>query len=78
MMKITMAYDTDLKRPGCVLLQAIMGGDSSKVSQLFGPDTWLLAPTPGLRLISGTEEEWKKAVQITNLEMARIKKEGKS
>ena len=70
--KIVMAYDCDLKRPACVLLQAVMGGDSSAVSRFFGAESWLLAPTPGMRLIAGTAEEWKKASAITDTEMKRL------
>lgn len=73
--KIRMVYDFDLKRPGCVLMQAVMGGDSSAVSELFDSSSWLLSPTPGMRLIAGTKEEWKKAVKITEAEMERLNKE---
>lgn len=75
--KLHIAYDCDLKRPGCVLMQATMGGDSSAVSRLFGHESWLLAPTPGMRVIVGTEEEWKMAVKITEAEMTRLEKEKK-
>lgn len=40
------AYDTDLKRPACVLVAAGMGGDP-KISQRFKNELWLFAPTPG-------------------------------
>ena len=73
--KIRMAYDFDLKRPGCVLMQAVMGGDSNAVSRLFDCKGWLLAPTPGMRLVLGTEEEWKQASEITDAEMQRLEKE---
>lgn len=70
--KIVMVYDFDLKRPGCVILQAAMGGDSNAVSRLFSGESWLVAPTPGMRLIAGTAEEWKKAAAITDAEMKRL------
>lgn len=73
--KLYIAYDCDLRRPGCVLMQAVMGGDSSAVSKLFDSSSWLLSPTPGMRVIAGTEEEWKKAVKITEAEMERLNKE---
>jgi len=46
---IRFAYDTHLKRPGCVLLQAALGGDIAAVNR-FPVDSWLLAPTDNLRV----------------------------
>jgi hypothetical protein len=49
------AYDTVLKRPGCVLLQAAMGcfeteQDSMDFELAFKSETWLVYPTPDLRV----------------------------
>lgn len=49
--------DVKQRRPGCVLLQAALGGDSGIVST-FPADSWLLAPTDDMRLIEGTPEQW--------------------
>lgn len=61
-----MVYDTDLKAPACVLLQAVYGcGPSPEALRHFEPLHWLTAPTPGMRKIAGTREQWKKAAAIT-------------
>jgi hypothetical protein len=46
---VPLAFDLKLMRPGCVLLQACMGGDIWAAQQ-FASQTWLLAPTPDLHV----------------------------
>lgn len=58
------AYDWKLKRVGCVLLQAAMGGDVHAASE-FSTDKWLLAPTPDLKLYPLTDEILEKLLAIT-------------
>lgn len=58
------AYDTVLKRPGCVLLQASMGGDTH-LAQLFETKYWLVFPTDNLQVYEVTEEQLEKLVRIT-------------
>ena len=48
---LALVYDADLRRPGCVLIQAAMGGSTS-AAQLFSTASWLLAPTPGMKVYS--------------------------
>lgn len=43
------AYDTTLYRPGCVLIQAHMGGNSEFCAE-FHTDLWVLHPTPNMKL----------------------------
>jgi hypothetical protein len=43
------AYDTKLYRPGCVLVQAAMGGSTALANE-FPTELWLLAPTPDMKL----------------------------
>jgi hypothetical protein len=65
-MDTVLVYDFNLKAPACVLLQAAMGGDSnSKAFNNFDSRHWLVAPTPGMRKVSGTDEQWKMAAEIT-------------
>lgn len=45
----TIAYDTTLYRPGCVIIQAAYGG-SSELAAEFPTDLWLLAPTPNMKV----------------------------
>lgn len=63
MMKI--AFDADLRRPGCVLLQAALGGTPELASH-FPTESWLVAPTPGLRLYEVTEDQLEILVQMSS------------
>lgn len=60
-----LVYDVDLRAPACVLIQAAYGCDSSGALRYFDAAHWLLAPTPGMRKIAGTDEEWRRAAEIT-------------
>lgn len=62
--KRRIAYDVELKRPGCVLLQAVLVRDSS-IAQAFPPETWLTYPTPGMRVYEVTADELRRLVEIT-------------
>ncbi len=60
-----LAYDTDLRRPGCVLLQAVMGGDTIAFRRFFGDnDNWLLSKTPGLKLLRATAQQWEMVAEM--------------
>lgn len=61
--RITLLYDTRLKRPACVLLQAIAGGDSEALLELFDSGDWLVSPTPDMRRVTGTRAEWERAAE---------------
>lgn len=59
--RFVIVYDTDLRRPACVLIQAAMGGDLRAFRYFFGNAAeWLVALTPGMKRVSGTAEEWAK------------------
>jgi len=60
------AYDVKLMRPGCVLLQAVMGGTVPNEKLMRMLDHWLLSPTPDLRLYPYAESELDQLIQITN------------
>jgi hypothetical protein len=49
--------DVKQRRPACVLLQAVWGGDSSVVHKLPA-ESWLLAPTDDMHMVEGTDEQW--------------------
>jgi hypothetical protein len=60
--EIRMLFDLELMRPACVILQAISGGDTAAFRRYFGgADNWLTSPTPGMKMVSGTAEEWQYA-----------------
>ncbi len=50
--------DVKLRRPGCVLLQAIAGGECGLVHE-FPNESWLVGWTDDMRLVWGTDEEWE-------------------
>lgn len=57
--KVRIVVDVEQRRPGCVLLQAGGGCDRGRalVAQHFNTETWLLSPTPNMRVVEGTEEQ---------------------
>lgn len=57
------AYDTELKRPGCVLIQAAMGGDP-KVAHEFPTSSWLTAPTKDMKVYPVNEKQLAYLVQL--------------
>jgi hypothetical protein len=60
-------YDVTLMQPGCVLLQAALGGTvpRERFAQLFDTSSWLVAPTPDLQLYPVTEEQLEKLSTMT-------------
>lgn len=50
-----LAFSPSRRRPGCVLLQACLGG-SSALAQRFPTETWLLAPTDDMRVYPVADE----------------------
>lgn len=63
-----LVYDAKLRQPGCVLLQAVMGGTvhGDLFHRLFPNETWLLAPTDDMKLYRVTEAELKIVAKKTN------------
>ncbi len=59
-----LAYDRELKRPACVLLQAALGC-GPYIGNRFHPATWLLTLTPGMRVYEVTEEQLEKIIQFS-------------
>ena len=57
-------FDTKLKRPGCALLQAAMGGSVPNFNQLFPAETWLVSPTPDMHAYDVTESQLKQLVAM--------------
>jgi hypothetical protein len=59
-------FDVKKMQPGCVLLQAAMGGDTALFNKYFGgrSDLWLVAPTPDMKRYQTTEEELEKLVSM--------------
>lgn len=62
--EITVVYDTELRRPGCVLLQAVFGGTISN-QDLDAMGHWLLYPTPDMRCYSVKPEQVAALIKVT-------------
>ena len=58
------AYDPVLRRPGCVLLQAVFRVPH-EVANRFPPSTWLTHPTPDMRVYSLSGDQLERLVEIT-------------
>jgi hypothetical protein len=69
MANVLLAYDCTLKKVGCVLLQAAMGG-SSDAANRFDVSTWLVAPTTDLRVYSLPEEKFAQHHKDAQLDVA--------
>jgi hypothetical protein len=61
------AFDIELMRPGCVLVAAALGADMEPCSH-FDTDSWLLAPTPGMRVFETTPEQLKTLVRVVEMQ----------
>lgn len=49
--------DVKTKRPACVLLQAVYGGDR-RVCNMVSSRYWHVAPTDDMTMIRGTPAQW--------------------
>jgi hypothetical protein len=58
------AFDTKRRRPGCVLLQAALGGDPHIVREHFDGRTWLVDPSPDMRVYQITDEQLPLLVEM--------------
>ena len=65
----SVAFGTESRRPGCVLLQATFGGNSSIVSSLYDPATWLLAPSEPFAMVTGTMKQFQGHADKLNAAM---------
>ncbi len=66
--KIKIAFDCKLRKPGCVIVQAFMGGDNHRTGQLFDATSWLLAPTDDMHVYELPLSEWKRVAAQVNKE----------
>lgn len=62
---MTIAYDTELLRPGCVLVQRALGA-TIPTEDLGRLDNWLLSPTKAMQVLPITDEQFERLVKITN------------
>lgn len=64
--EITLAVCRETLKVGCVLVQAAYGCPTGIVSELFHPDTWVLAPKPTLVPFTMTYEKWQRFADLIN------------
>ena len=57
-----LVYDLKLKRPGCALLQVVLGGDLG-IAADFPTEHWLLSPTADLRAYRISDEELANVIK---------------
>jgi len=64
---IRLAYDVQLRRPGCVIVQATVGAgrDGARACQAFDCRHWLLAPTPGMQVMTVTRDQFHQLVDMS-------------
>lgn len=65
-----LVFDTELRRPACVLLAAAFGGDP-ELAEKFPTETWLLAPTPGMQAYEVDEKTFDRILETVRKENAR-------
>lgn len=71
-------FDTELRRPGCVLLQAAFGCGYPNLANQFPSETWLVQPTEHMRVFEVTAEQVPKLVEMSKKVCAKeIKKREK-
>lgn len=54
-------FDVVQRRPGCAILQAVMGGDQH-VATLFSSETWLISPTDDMRCMEVNEDQMAQLI----------------
>lgn len=63
--KINAIIYPDKKKIGCVLQQAIVGGNGS-ICHLFDAQVWEVGGFEGMKKVSGTKAEWTKLADHWN------------
>lgn len=68
---VLLAYDMKLRRPGCVIVQAGMGGDP-RIAEKFPTKSWLLAPTSAMKVYRLTDVQLAQAVELAEIEHGKV------
>lgn len=61
---MTIVYDATLRRPGCVLLQAALGGTVPDFVRFFPSESWLVEPTPDMKTYPVTADQLERLVAL--------------
>lgn len=57
-------FDPVLRRPGCVILQAAMGGNVPDFTSRFPAETWLTSPTPDMGCFPVNEPQLYRLIEM--------------
>ena len=61
----TIAYDPQLKRPGCAIIQAALGSTLPRNQfDKFDSHNWIASPTPGMALMRVTQEQLDQLIEM--------------
>ena len=60
------AFDIDVMKPGCAIIQAAMGGTEG-VASAFPVESWQITPTPGMKLREITPEQLIQLVEMVEI-----------
>lgn len=63
--KRRIVFDCKLIRPGCVILQAGMGGDPA-LAHVFPVETWLVHPTPDMKVYELDDIQLQKLIEMVS------------
>ena len=69
--KKRLVYDAELKRPGCAILQAAFGCNP-RLANEFDSKTWLLAPTPNMKVYAVTDQELGFLVRLSDKAQQKV------
>lgn len=58
-------FDCKLVRPGCAIMQAVLGGDPS-LAHNFPVETWLLHPTPDMKTYELDDIQFQKLIEMVS------------
>lgn len=63
---VTIAFSTEQRRPGCVIVQAAMGATiaNTELERWFPAETWLLAPTDDMQVYQVTFDQMKQLAEM--------------
>lgn len=64
---VAVAFDLKLRRPGCAIVQAALGGFIPAADR-FHVESWLLYPTPDMKLYDVPLDEFERLVAFVNEE----------
>jgi hypothetical protein len=62
----TIAFDIKLRRPGCALIQSVMGSTvtPAELELHFGSETWVTSMTNSMRLMPVTDEQYAMCIDM--------------